>query len=280
MRTSSDILAEREVGQIPVSIGTSLAIESLIGILPEHETNHPVIHKHEELWINVRTLLRNVIGSISSEDIVKLDPDDLINVIKEEISIIAGVVEKASLGRMKLTTYLCTFKSFLRIFKKCIPKYPKTEKQKLLAGIHYKVIEHFEKEEQYFPFEKFDVEINVKAGKALLLTHQPVDLLAKYKFKQLFLLESHTGKVKPPSEWTTKLTGGKDLLRIPFNKLTLQLFGDGEMFSSFPIKIKKELIRIAEQEKWTQNTTMDKMRYGINKTYDPNFKILMIDLMR
>lgn len=280
MKTSSQILADREVGQIPISIGTSLAIESLIGVLPEHETSNPIINKFDELWINIRTLIRNVIGAVPTEDKFNLEPIDIVMVIQEEIGLILDTVERYSVGRVKTTFYLCNFKSFLRVFKKSIPRYPKTERQKFLDTIEKHVIETFEKEEQSFPFNKYDVNIEAKAGKSLIISHQPVDLLSKYQFRQLNLLESHTGTVKSPSDWTSKLTGGKKLTRIPFNKLTLQLFGDGETFSTFPIKLKRELIDIAEKENWTQNTTMDKMRYGINKAYDPNFKILMFDLMK
>lgn len=280
MKTSFQVLSERETGQIPVSIGTSLAIESILGIYPEKETNNPAIRKIDDLWINVRTLLRNMIGAVPTEDKVSLDPNDLINSLKEEMVIIKDVIDKQSLNQVNTTFYICSFRSLLKDFKRAVLKFPKTERQKFIHAIEKHVVDFFLKEEDNEFFKKFDINIKTKSRKTLMLTHQPIDLLSRYGFIQLRLLESHTGNIKGPTEWTTKLTGGKNLTRIPFNKLTLQVFGDGEMFSTFPMKLKKELIEIAEKEKWTFNTTMEKMRYGISKAYDPDFKILMIDLMR
>jgi hypothetical protein len=76
MNTSIEILAGREMGQLPVSIGTSLALESVTGILPEHETDDPDIHKFDSLWVNVRTLFRNIVASIPSDQKVMLSPED------------------------------------------------------------------------------------------------------------------------------------------------------------------------------------------------------------
>lgn len=281
MNTSIEILAGREMGQLPVSIGTSLALESVTGILPEHETDDPDIHKFDSLWVNVRTLFRNIVASIPSDQKVMLSPEDIVETIKQEMSAIEELVNKITFSKVKVHFYVTTLKSFLRTFSKSIPKYPKTERQKFHAALEKVALDYFI--DNFDAFENlrvFDVKVEAKGGKSLIMTHQPIDLLSRYEFKQLILLESHTGALKGPSLWSTKLTGGKNLIRIPFNKLTLQVFGDGEMFSTFPIKIKRELLRIAEEENWTVNTTTEKMRYGINKSYDPKFKELMFELMR
>jgi len=281
VNTSADILSNREYGQLPVSIGTSLAIESVMGILPEHETQNPEIHNFETLWINVRTLLRNVVGSIPSEQKVQLNPEELTDTLVLEMRILEETINKTTFSRTQVKFYITTFKSFLRTFNHSIPKYPKTERQKFHHALEKAALEPFmDKDESPYPVEVYDVKLETKAGKSLILTHQPIDLLSRYEFKQLVLLESHTGNLKGPADWTSKLTGGKNLTRIPFNKLTLQVFGDGETFSTFPIKIKRELIRIAEEDNWTVNTTQEKMRYSINKAYDPTFKQLMLNLMK
>lgn len=279
MDTSYQILANREVGQIPVSIGTSLALESAFGILPDHETKDPEIHKVTELWINLRTLLRNVIASVPSEEMLRLSPESISETIDQETHVIESAVSKASQGSCRCVFYVCSFKSLARKFPKAILKAPNTEKQKFQKSLENNALKPYFGEESTVDVRLFDTEIKAKAGRSLILTHQPIDLLSRYSFQRLLLLESHTGKIKGPSEWPSKLTGGKNLDRIPFNRMTLQLFGDGVHFSTFPIKLKKELIKIAENDNWTSITTEEKIKYSLSKIYDPQFKALLFAMM-
>jgi hypothetical protein len=78
-------------------------------------------------------------------------------------------------------------------------------------------------------------------------------------------LESHTGAIKNPAEWNTKLTGGaKELSNIPFNRFTLQLFGDnGHMFLSGPLRLREIVLGIAKRDHWTSVTTSERVSFGI-----------------
>jgi len=279
MTNSFQVVASREIGQLPLSIGTSLAFESLFGILPDQDGDK--MANVNAVYVNVKTILRNILASVPTESKKLINPEDLTEAIVQELEIIKMSLDKYSSGTIVLVSYLTTFKSFLREFKDSIPRYPKTELQKYFASLERTALKPFyEDGNVQVPVKIFDVKIADDAPRSLILTHQPVDLLWRYEFRKLRLLESHTGNVKDVPLWTTKLTGGKKLTRIPFNKMTIQVFGDGESFTGMPIKIKREVIRIAEEEKWTCNTTLEKMRYGISKAYDPHFKQLMFKLMK
>src|SRR5690606_9561418 len=94
----------------------------------------------------------------------------------------------------------------------------------------------------------YDVYIEGKFQDTMLLTHIPVDLLSADRFSKLVLLESHTGAIKPHLSWYTKLTNGKELFRMPFNRFTLQVFGDnGVHFAPMPMKMKQAVKDISEK---------------------------------
>ena len=101
-----------------------------------------------------------------------------------------------------------------------------------------------------------------------MLTHVAYDLLSYNKFNTLHLLESHTGKCKDISLWWTKLSNSKDLMRIPFNILTLQIFGDSQIFLPFPIETRKQILQLAEDKKWTNVTTKERIRLSLDTLKD------------
>lgn len=57
----------RTKGQFPISIATSLALEGLFGILEDNKDPNPPWPDYTDLIINVRTLFRNLLGSIEDE---------------------------------------------------------------------------------------------------------------------------------------------------------------------------------------------------------------------
>jgi hypothetical protein len=62
--------------------------------------------------------------------------------------------------------------------------------------------------------------------------------------------------------------------------MTLQVFGDGPVFfSPMPIKIRKALLEVAEDYKWTAVTTKDKMIYGIKQMRDHFARDFFLDLL-
>lgn len=113
------------------------------------------------------------------------------------------------------------------------------------------------------------------------MTHVPVDLLTGTRFSKLTLLESHTAKLKNKLDWNSKLTNGKDLPNMPFNAMTLQVFGDGGLFfSPMPMAVKKEVMSIAEKYKWTPATSLDKVKYGLQGMNDHLTRQILLTMSR
>lgn len=256
---------EKVTSKFPLSIGTSLAFESLFdGPLPAYDPNRIIPNKinikdYDSFYVNVSTLFRNFLSSI------KVHPDKLnttlvTDVILEEMEIIEEVVKNNS--NVDLFFYL---NDFLNIEKE------------FTLGIIREDIKNpsvNSKSNLEFTFKKYlinkkNILINKhylkpdKKRKSLLLSHYAIDLLDYKKFNKLSLLESNTGILKNSNIFYTKLYNGKELVSIPFNKMFLQLFGDNTIFKPYGIKIKKELLDISAKQNWNQLTTNDRIMLSI-----------------
>jgi hypothetical protein len=275
------VLADREVGtQVPVSIATALALESAFGIseeMPEHKTKPP-IHTVNALWINVRTMVRNILGAIPSADQDRVFPDPLVDAITSEMQIIKAAVDRFSHNSCKVVFYCQSYHSLKREYPHCFHRELKTEKQQFFKGLEDNTIAKMA-DTVFEPILTSDLKLKGNNDDALIITHMPVDLLSRYEFTKLRLLESHTGKVKAYTSWSSKLTGGKDLARMPFNRVTLQFFGDGVHFSTFPAKEKKQIIELADRHRWNPTTTLDKMKADIrSEPLHPTFKGIILSM--
>jgi hypothetical protein len=266
------VLDQREKGQFPLSIGTSLAFEGIFGVLPEKKVDPPPVSEFPEIWVNTRTLFRNLYGALTKEASGAVIPKDFAKAIYEEMLIIQGIVQDKTRGRSTVVFYICTYKSLPGMFKNAIFKEPKTENQKFYATFENKTVDELlillKSIGQEGLIVKLDSSISGSFKAALFLTHYPVDLLNATKFPQMALMESHTGTVKKELEWHTKLKGGKDMPRVPFNRMTIQVFGDsGDMFSPYPGDVKTALKDLAEKYKWTSVVTKDRilMTIGLSK---------------
>ena len=106
-----------------------------------------------------------------------------------------------------------------------------------------------------------------------IMTSYPVDLLSRYQFAKLMLLESHTGNLREPSEWNRRLSNNPSYARLPFNILTLQVLGDrSTLFNSQSPKVKKVLLETATSYNWTPMTTMLKIQNDIKKISDSEIR--------
>lgn len=271
-------VAMREVGGLHLSIGTSLAIESFCGILPDSKEIWRPVESTQEIWINLRTLVRNMHGALDHETKDLIAPESLLPALQEELLIIEGAVTQYSNRKCKVVFYVCGYTHLERVYTGAVLKDYKTDKQLIYRNLEQvavaEVLKHRgEHEIIYFPE---DLKGN---GKSIaLITHCPIDLLSKYSFNEIALLESHTGTLKRHTAWNTKLSNGKELTRIPFNKMTLQVFGDGIMFSPMPIKIRRFIVELAEKSKWTTITQKEKIIYSIKQKHDPVAEAFYIGL--
>ena len=280
MSVSLRAVNQRDKGELPLSIGTSLAIESACGLGEEFYTEHPAINEVDEVWVNLRTLFRNLYGSIERNVRDSLLPEDLMAGLLDDIRTMEATITRKTHGRVQLVFYICDFSDFKQQFPNAYYKELKTEKQKIEQSIENQTLRLLVEDSPPIDLRQFQTRIEGDGKRILMLTHYPIDLLWKKDFAELRLLESHTGKIKSQVDWYTKLTGGKDLTRIPFNRLTIQVFGDGNtLFASMPQKLKQELIDLSIQYKWTPLTTEEKVRYGLGRIYDPRVKTFYTSLL-
>jgi hypothetical protein len=128
------------------------------------------------------------------------------------------------------------------------------------------------------PIEQYTTDFPDIHATTLLMSHYPVDLLQRYRFMSLAHLESHTGAVKTPLMWNTKLVNGKETPYLPFDKMTLQMFGDGIAFTPMPAKIRKRVLELAVEYKWTPATTKDLVIHSAEAGKDPALVMLLKDL--
>lgn len=273
----SDIISGRATSSFPLSVGTSLAFESAIltsdrpSIDPERKIPQKVnLSDFDEVWINISTLFRNLYGSLTKDDSLRVHPRELSRGLVEEIEFIQSLVATETLNKTKVIFYICEYRDLNKKYPEASFRTINTDKQKVYKAIHDQSIQgaisHFGKVD----FIKiFNSEITTQNYKtAIFITHIAHDLLSNKNFRDMQLLESHTGVLKKQHHWHTKYENGKHLTMLPFNKFLLQVFGDSEHFRPFPIRVRNSLLELAEKNMWTTSTTMDKIKYGVSNMPD------------
>lgn len=256
----------RDVGQFPLSIGTSMAIEGLLGFHPAAPSQPAGYKAMKCLWVNVRTLVRNLYQAMKSEDAEKVKFVDAMHVVLQEMQTIPQIFLDQK-SPMRVEFYIEDMAEFKWEYPKATFKVAKTEKQTAYRTYEDLVMRMlFEYLRDTKPQETVRI-VGRNPGRVhdtvIILTHQPHHLLWQKSFDRLMLLESHTGKIKIYTSWFTKLNGVTDDRPIPFTRFTLQVFGDGQLFEGLDRKIKAELRQIAEFKKWTGITTHEKMSADI-----------------
>jgi hypothetical protein len=281
MAVTLEAVNQREKGQFPISIATSLALEGACGVHPDHpESPAPFTSPPQELWINTRTLFRNVMGAMNAETRAMVLPAQLHAVLVEELSIIEAAVIHHTQGNTIVVFYACDYSGMERKYPKASLKQAKTPNQHMYLGLEQQTLRLLMKEHGSQDLRHFPLELTGKHGHTWIITHLPLDLLSKSYFASLKLLESHTGVLKGPSLWYTKLTGGNELPNIPFGAFGLQAFGDGgHQFNAQPRVIKEEILRLAEQYKWNATTTKDRMLLSLREVKDPMTRTFLLALL-
>lgn len=270
---------ERATSAFPISIATSLALESIfIGRQDPYDPKRAIpnqidIRQYQEVWFNIKTLIRNIIGSMSDSKI--LNPQEILDILSEEIEIIKDIFRVEGYGVAKpifyTSDYIKTKPPYVHQAVKVRPTntpmqilYHKNEE--LILNSFFKHID--KKDEQHLKF-KDSIQtkpINGIKPKSLILTHLPYDLLSHGEFEKLDLLESHTGVLKPRAMWGSKLykVPNGNMALLPFMRKTLMIFGDSNMFKPMPIELRRQILEIAERRKWNGLTTKDKVMLDIN----------------
>lgn len=277
----SDSLANREKGQFPISIATSLAMESLAGIHPNilNVVNLP-IKDVSTILINIRTIIRNIHGALPTEASKALKAKELIDTLLAEMTIIEATVNKLSEGMVNVVFYASTYGSLARKYPQAILRSITTDLQIQYTHLERDTIIKLLENPLTFDIRRYDTEITDRFTDVLIITHLCIDLLSKSQFNRLRLLETHTGIIKNHLQWNTKLTKGKDLIRIPFNRFTLQVFGDnGHLFSQMDHRTRAAVLNMAEADQWTTASTKDRIVASIRKLDDPSTRMTLLALL-
>ncbi|AXH70818.1 hypothetical protein [Vibrio phage BONAISHI] len=259
----------RRLGEdIPVSIGTAVPLE-------KHVTQVGANKQVDAIVLNLRTLWRNFSGSY--EGVHVLDPAKH---IQEFITETKQVVDLIQSDGIIAGIYYPDYSSIMRMRTGMIYKdeQMQTDRQKLEKALEdkacqlsYKAVNAFQMRVQLPPIEK----------RVWMLTHTGIDLLNRNRFLNLQLLESHSGGLKGPADWITKITNNEDYMRIPFNLLSLSVFGDGKYLKGWPLRYRKMLKRIAEANNWTPMTTNQKIVANLRRDQvDPKMSEEMIAMIQ
>lgn len=260
--------AERDLGQFPLSIGTSLALEGALGIHPDRPVGDRTLHDYQSLWINVKTAFRNFYNAIDKDSIPMIDEDDLVNQFRQELDQIVNVVSSQTESKMNVVFYLSDYIGLDKKFPHAVLRVDSTENQviytKTMTSVIKKIIEG---DPELVEIYRLKID---KRGlpTSLMLTSYAYDLTSARAFASLALLESHTGAIKEQNLWYTKYYNGKELSMIPFREDFLPIFGDSEIFRPISRTYRNNIVEIATKYKWNFTTTREKIIYGIDSIKD------------
>lgn len=273
------IISNRDTGKLPLSIGTSLAFEGIMGIHDSVVVQQPYpVFRVEEIWINVRTLLRNIYGSIKKDDRKFLQYSDYQATLFDEMRFILDELHRTN-PKLWVHFYYPSHRSLTTRYPNAMLKVDNSANSNALREIERWVMDG----SFNIPpvtIEQINLDITTQHPNMLILTHQPVDLLGIHNAQYVGLMESHTGLVKDRHRWYTKLKGCNKEPRVPFNAVTMQIFGDtGDAIQAAPLALRSEFIRVAETRQWTQNTTVNEMVRGVNATGNKELRDLLKGLM-
>lgn len=262
------LLLNREKGQFPLSIATSLTFESLLNIHPDTKHNRPPIEKLDVLWINLRTLYRNIFTSVPRVDAESVKVDDFVTIIMQELEYLEEFSREYNIP---IRYYFCDY-DLKRLAPNAVFREATTAIQLKFQAIQSSVfgrlfdkvlIANDEKKNIKGHYTRFnEVFKNDTQNRAGVFTHYCVDLIHEYDALKLYLVESHSGNVKSKSKWYTKYYNGNDLPPLPFHLGLLQLLGDKDMFKPLNKTVRQFILELAEKYKWTPSTTRDRIKQG------------------
>jgi hypothetical protein len=277
MDNSTAALSRRLTSAFPISLASSLALEALVdGPLPTHDPDRVApprveLASYEVLYVNLLTLYRNILSALVKGDEPSVSPGDVLETLIFEVDLIKSVVAEATHHKTKVHFYASNYKLMALRYPHAKLRVDSTPKQVDYTKTMQEVVKaYFKTHALGGTLHLFDLLIKTTdKRKGLVLTHYAHDLLSWPSFSQLDLIESHTGALKPRAAWFTKLTGGKDLYRIPFNALALQVWGDSNSFFALQLPVRQQLLALADEYKWTSaTTTVDRQRYCIDTMQD------------
>lgn len=271
-------LAERATSSYPVSIGTAIALESLFPSRDQRyddtkERAKPINFDKDYIFlINLGTMFRNLVSSVQSDAAKNLSAEKLAEVLYAETQVIQSLCANEGNGKIvpyfydvDHGKYVGTVHRYIK-FREATTPMAKLYDQKERATI--KMVKDFGLDvlkitnRRDFP----------GAMDSFMLSHYPIELSAYRNYRNLLLVESHTGRIKDRSKWGSKYykVGDFDMSQLPFTKKLLLLFGDRNHIHPADMKVRKQLVEVAQKGRWTPMTTDSKIIFDIDRfTLDP-----------
>jgi hypothetical protein len=246
----STIVETRVVSGFPVSIGTSLALESMFEpVQKPFDSSREIpnlidLGTYDLVMFNAATLVRNLLAAVPSGEMMSYSLDEYEDVLLDEIQYMDGLF---ALLDTQLQVYTCDYsKAYSGVPQERI-RVPSTPRQEFSASVIQKITNTLGKADDVL---KFGDRLLVPPPGAtlgmntILVSHIPWDLLSFKQFKKLELLETHTGKLKSRSEWYTKYfeTPGADMSFLPLSAKLLPVFGDSVMFKPDNVGYRRRLL--------------------------------------
>lgn len=260
-------LANRVLGQYPLSIATSLALEGAMGIHPDHPSDKKELLDYSVLWVNLKTLFRNYYNAVDKESVHDVRPAEFSEAVWQEMDQLTRVVQSETAGKMSVQYYVSDYANLETTYPKALIRGDTTGLQRaysaaMVGSLAPLIRDHRDVIKSY----RLKITDSVTQP-TLMLTHIAFDLLAK-GFTNMALLESHTGAIKKKHLWYTKYHNGRELSQIPFNEGFMMIFGDSEIFRPMAIGVRRAVLELATQYNWSQATTLAKIDYSLSTLKD------------
>ena len=272
-------LGTRTKGMYPISIGTSVALECFFGVndaKPLRAGESAPYHDYQCIMANLRTLARNFIGSYKAQEVGLIGSTQLYVEFMKEIILINNIVNDQSSEKVIVSFYNPTYLKLKNHLKKVKFRESLTAKQQLSLDYELMLTQRFHADlvtiKQYIAYEHTNDIIRQGKRRNVMLTHYPVDLLLTELNPNL--LESHTGRIKKPYEFASKLKRAGEY--VPFNKYTIQILGDssGNIMSASS-SMRQELMLICK-EHGIVPATLDKRFIKVVKEHaSPELRALL-----
>lgn len=273
------ILDSRATSGFPLSIGTSLALESLFKPTQEpYDPNReipkiPPLEHWDYHYFNLETLIRNIVSSIDRAvyNQVRLSIKDITLTLEEEIAFIMDLyMNEPHNGTVTPIFYWHDHGQLKKYEKKYLKLRPRNRSKVELEEIYTKVHKTIHKslkplKSNYRVFKGgFD---KSSENRVLITTHYPVELTEQCSrdgiFKSIDLLESHTGVLKDRSDLWTKYFDAKrnnGLNILPLCIELLLFLGDNIEIKPHNKRFRDAILDAAKHHNFTPNTTRYKIR--------------------
>lgn len=248
----------RTLGNYPLSISTSVAIERLLNpfALDYSEKTDDV----ELVLFSLETIYRNLVQSITTSE---YKTNDLSSALIREVEFITN--EFARNNKIKVVFYLADTSDVAFKYKDCGILREKTNAALDYEHVRDAVYDDALNEIECLCGSYYDLSFGVNEyTETIIMTHLPCELLRFHELSNIRLIESRTGALKRRNAWYTKLNNGNKLIPMPFNQLTLLAFGDGYLFRANR-KLSTLLKKCAVDLQWRSDTSYADVKSSILK---------------